>query len=184
MDPESEKRLLEAAKNKPTAIAPLYDYYFPRVHAFVCYRVPLLTDVEDIVAEIFLQVIKELQRFEWRHNNSFAAWLFRIAHNRVADYYRRKQPQTIELDEIISHQAAVPLPEESLLRQEIFGHLHHLLSTLSPRKQEIISLKFFGRLNNQEIARILGIDERTVASHLCRGLRELHQKYYLELEVK
>jgi DNA-binding NarL/FixJ family response regulator len=41
-------------------------------------------------------------------------------------------------------------------------------------------LKFFGGLRNNEIAQVLGIDERTVASHLCRGLEDLHCRYVCE----
>ena len=52
-----------------------------------------------------------------------------------------------------------------------------LIGSLSPRRQEIVTLKFFGDLRNTEIAQVLGLDERTVASHLCRGLADLHRLY-------
>jgi DNA-directed RNA polymerase specialized sigma24 family protein len=59
---------------------------------------------------------------------------------------------------------------------EQFLNLRCLIGTLSPRRQEIITLKFFGGLRNREIALMLALDERTVASHLCRGLEDLHRK--------
>lgn len=182
MDSASEERFIQAAERDPAAFAPLYEYYFPKVYTYVRYRIPANSDVEDIVAEIFLTVIKKLKQFEWRHGNSLAAWLFRIARNRVADFYRGNPRQPMPIDSLGSHRDSAPLPEDELLRQERLVRLQQLLNTLSSRQQEIITLKFFGQLRNQQIAQILGIDERTVASHLCRGIRELHRKYYLELE--
>ncbi len=55
-----------------------------------------------------------------------------------------------------------------------------MIETLSPRRQEVITLRFFGELRNQEIAEILSLDERTVASHLCRAIEDLQNKYQQE----
>jgi DNA-directed RNA polymerase specialized sigma24 family protein len=44
---------------------------------------------------------------------------------------------------------------------------------LSPRRQEVVTLRFYGGLRNREIARVLGLDERTVAAHLCRAIQDL-----------
>ena len=68
-------------------------------------------------------------------------------------------------------------PDALLLQKERFLRLQEMLHTLSPRRQEIISLRFFGGLRNQEIAEVLGLSEKTVASHLCRGLDDLQTKY-------
>lgn len=52
-----------------------------------------------------------------------------------------------------------------------------LIETLAPQRQKVVLLRFFAGLRNREIARVLGLDERTVASHLSRGIQDLHQKY-------
>ena len=82
-----------------------------------------------------------------------------------------------ELDEFASEAGQ---PEEIALQKEEFLQLYHLLGSLPRRRQEVITLKFFGGLRNQEIAQILGLGERTVAAHLCRGLEELQHKYRAE----
>lgn len=76
------------------------------------------------------------------------------------------------------------LPEEALRQQETFQHMRELVTTLSPRRQEVITLKFFGGLRNKEIADILNLDERTVASHLSRGLQDLRDKYTAQTPVR
>jgi RNA polymerase sigma-70 factor, ECF subfamily len=178
MDLDREQAWVEEARRDPRAFERLYNHYFPRVYAYVCYRVGRAHDGEDLVADTFLKAVEGLGRFEWRHEGSFAAWLFRIAHNAVADHHRRagRQESPIPLEDLPDVRAGDLLPEDDLLKKEKLAHLRSLLATLSPRRQEIITLKFFGGLRNSEIAAVLGLDERTVASHLCRGLRDLHQK--------
>jgi RNA polymerase sigma factor (sigma-70 family) len=57
-----------------------------------------------------------------------------------------------------------------------------LVATLSPRRQEIVTLKFFAGLRNREIADVLELDERTVASHLSRGLQDLQTRYRAQVQ--
>lgn len=180
MTPDQERTVIQRAQKDSGAFVHLYDFYFPRIHAYVCYRVYSPEDAEDLIADVFLKAIRKLGRFKWRREGSFAAWLFRIAHNLIVDYYRKHRPVALSLDssddlaELKSH---APLPEEILTQEETFQHMRALIATLSPRRQEIITLKFFGGLRNCEIADILGLDERTVASHLSRGLRDLQHRY-------
>lgn len=179
MSSQQELDWIAATRENPEAFTRLYDAYFPRLYAYMSYRVEHIQDVEDLVADVFLKVVQQLQHFSWRHEGSFAAWLFRIAHNTVADFYRQREPAVSlnMLETKTSVQTNSPSPEEAIVQGEYFTQLRRLLKTLSPRRQEVIRLKFFGGLRNQEIASILALDERTVASHLCRGLRDLYRGY-------
>jgi RNA polymerase sigma-70 factor (ECF subfamily) len=174
-----EREWVEKAQNDPLAFRHLYDSYFSRVYAYVSYRVGRIQDAEDMTSEIFLKAMEGITRLEWQHENSFASWIFRIAHNTVNDYYRKNNTvnEPISLEELPELRASVLLPEDALLRKEKFAQLRRLIFELPSRRQEVILLKFFGRLRNKEIATVLGLDERTVASHLSRALVSLHRKY-------
>ncbi len=191
MDPAEERATIERARADPRAFVPLYDHYFPRVHAYVRYRVGGYQDAEDIIAEVFLRALRGLGSFRWRHENSFAAWLFRIAHNLIVDHYRRSEwvalpdgalegaaptPET-EAGDTMRLTSRAPRPDQALSQRETFEQMRALVATLSPRRREVISLRFFGGLRNKEIAGILDLDERTVASHLSRGLQDLRERY-------
>ena len=182
LDSKQERTLVKKAQRDPTAFQELYNYYFPRVYAYVIYRVGRVQDTEDLVADTFLKVIERLDEFQWRGEGSFAAWLFRIAHNLVSDFYRRGRgpEESVPLEELPELASSTLLPADAVLQKEKFAYLRRLIGTLSPRRQEIIALKFFGGLRNKEIAVLLELDERTVASHLCRGLEDLHRKYVNE----
>jgi RNA polymerase sigma-70 factor (ECF subfamily) len=180
MTPDRESEYIQQARTDPRAFAPLYDHYLPRVHAYVCYRVYDPQDADDIVSDVFLRVIRHLGRFKPRHSHSFAAWLFRIAHNRVADYGRQQKRAgpVLEMGDSPAEWAdQAPLPEDALAQQEAFEQMRALIATLSPRRQEVITLRFYGGLRNFEIARVLGLNERTVAAHLSRALRDLERSY-------
>lgn len=185
MNTDQEKEWIATAQEDPQALKRLYDHYFPRLYAYVSYRVGRVQDVEDLVAGTFLKAIEGIEGFKWQHKNSFAAWLFSIARNLISNFYRREQRwETVPLDESPNLQASKLLPEDVALQKEKFQSLRRLIGTLTPRQQEIITLRFFGGLRNQEIAEILGIDERTVAAHICRGLKTAHRKYINEFVSK
>jgi len=182
MNHEREKELIESACLDLSAFKELYAHYFPKIYAYITYRVGRVQDAEDLVAGTFLKATERLGQFEWRGDGSFAAWLFRIAHDLVVDFYRRdgKTPESVSIDELPDIRSDAVLPDDAAMRKENFAFLQQLIGTLSPRRQEIITLRFFGGLRNKEIAAILGLDERTVASHLCRGLEDLHGKYLIK----
>ncbi len=191
MKPEQEQAYIQKAQEDPRAFVHLYDHYFSSIHAYVCYRVHSLQDAEDIIAEIFLKALHKVRDFRWNHSHSFAAWLFRIAHNLIVDYYRqgRTAEFSLELNGGLQEDGSlngralaspIPRPEEALTQQETFQQMRDLVTTLSPRRQEVITLKFFGGLRNKEIADVLNLDERTVASHLSRGLQDLRDKYVVQ----
>lgn len=167
----------------PTAFRELYRTYFPRIAGYVAYRVAHRHDREDVVSEIFLKALDYLPRFEYRGKGSFSAWLFRIAHNTVSSYHTDNTPHASEGDEnpLLEHlsstsEAFLP-PEQIITRHEAFAQLHQHLRALPPQRQKVITLRFFGDLSNQEIAEILNLDARTVASHLSRGLADLYRLY-------
>jgi RNA polymerase sigma-70 factor (ECF subfamily) len=183
MTPEQEYEYIQQARSDPRAFVYLYDHYFPRIHGYVRYRVHSQQDAEDLVADVFFKAIRGLERFRWRKGSSFAAWLFRIAHNLIVDYHRQHEGVALSLDaddDVPELASPVPLPEQVLARRETFREMRDLIATLSPRRQEVITLRFFGGLHNNEISAILGLDERTVAAHLCRGVQDLQRRYTAE----
>ena len=115
LSPEEERVLATAAPAAPDddhAFGRLYDAYLPRIYAYVGYRLPA-EDVEDVVAETFVKMARGLRRFRWRGPGSFSAWLFRIAHNEIAEQYRRRGhgPESIALDAADEVGDDDPLPD-------------------------------------------------------------------------
>ncbi len=176
---QHERDLVARARGDLEAFRRLYRHYFPRVYAYIGYRVGREQDTEDLTAETFLKAMEGLSGFRWRGEGSFAAWLFRIAHNLVSNFYRagQKAPEPIPPEALPDLQSLDGLPADALARKELLANLRRLIGTLSPRQQEIVTLRFFGGLRNKEIAALLELDERTVAAYLSRGVHRLQDRY-------
>lgn len=179
LDPERERDLVRGLGQDAQSFNELYHHYLPRVYAYVAYRVDSDQDAQDVTSETFLRVVEASHKFVYHSEGSFAGWVFRIAYNLVQDYYRRQKRgvRQIPLEDLTEIRSDSLLPEEILLSKERFAELRDLIGTLPPRRQEVVLLKFYGGLRNREIAEVLGLSEKTVASHLCRGVRELYTKY-------
>lgn len=178
LSPDEERDLI-AKVTEPDAFRQLYRHYFPRVYAYVAHRVGRETDAEDVTSGIFTKVVENVRSFEYRGEGSFSAWLFRIAYNEVQQFYRNTQRTVadIPLQDAPMIRSESQTPDEALQAKEQYLRLQAMVETLSPRRREVISLRFFGGLRNQEIAQVLDLDERSVASHLSRGLTDLQRKY-------
>lgn len=181
LSPEAEQTaIIQVQRGQREAFRPLYRHYLPRVYAYVAYRVASREDAEDLTADIFLNVLRALEGFNYRGRGSFAAYLFRSAHNAVQQHYREQQrnPQALVLDALPEIASTEVNPDDALQRQEAYAHLRACIDTLPARRQEIVRLRFFAGLRNQEIAEVLHLNEKTVASHLSRALDDLRRLYH------
>jgi RNA polymerase sigma-70 factor, ECF subfamily len=177
-----EAWLIQQAQQDIRFFRELYPRYVDRIYAYIAYRVGTKQDVEDLVSETFLRALERIQDFEYRGEWSFGGWLLRIAYLVVNEHYRRhathKTP--LALEDVPMIESEHPHLDDQLILKELFVTLQHLLQTLAPRQQEVILLKYFGGLRNQEIATLLGMTESTIASYLSRALDTLEKKYQLE----
>jgi RNA polymerase sigma-70 factor, ECF subfamily len=171
---------VEAARLDPQVFRILFRRYHPRVFAYIAARVSSADDADDITAEIFIRVVDGLASFEYRGPGSFSAWVFRIAYHEAARYVSRSRPRDVLLDDLPELPGSEVGPEYDVERKEQFAAVRRLILRLSPREQEVISMRYFAGVRNREIAEVLGIDERTVASTINRALERLRHKLRFE----
>lgn len=155
-----------------------FRHYYPRIYNYLRYRVKMPEDAEDLIGITFEKAYRHRQQFD-PEKGAFSAWIFRIAHNTLANYYRSHQRQAVweangeALDDLITPEAS---PEAQLIQQEAITHLLQGVAQLSERDQEIISLKFASRLSNREISQIMDLKEKTVSVVLLRAIRRLQKQ--------
>lgn len=164
-----------AAKTDPDSFAKLYDYYFPKVYAFVVGKIYDQNKAEDLVSDIFMKMLKALPNFEWR-GLPFGAWVFRIARNRINDYLREyKKNDFVDLEHIKEslHQKESESPVTKAKQSELHSKVAEVIAKLPEREADVVKLKFFAELSNKEIASTLDITESNVGVIIFRTLKVL-----------
>lgn len=157
--------------------AELFRHYYPRIYSYLRYRVNTREDAEDLISIVFEKAYTHRHQFN-THKGTFSTWLFGIAHNILANFYRSRQRREVwETTEGLPEDLVKPdsSPETGLIQQETMAQLLQAITHLGERDQEVISLKFAGRLSNQEIGQIMGLPEKHVAVVLFRAMRRLQQ---------
>src|ERR671918_256737 len=86
-----------AAHGDEEAAANLFDAYYPRLFRYALGKLGNRTDAEDVAAETFARVVRDLERFKWR-GGGFEAWIFRIAANLMVDHFREARRERPEED--------------------------------------------------------------------------------------
>lgn len=167
MDLTQERDLVEKAKESLKAFDKLYEHYLPKIYGYVLNRSANREVAEDVTSKTFIKAMTKIQTFKYQ-GYSFGAWLYRIAHNNLMDYYR-KNPLLGTVDaQKVESQEKTDRKAEDLERQ---GIILQALSKLPKQYQQVLSLKFFEELTNEEIAEVLGCRKETLAVKLHRSLR-------------
>jgi RNA polymerase sigma-70 factor (ECF subfamily) len=163
-----ERSLIEASQRDPRRFAELYEANFERVYAFIVARVRDRSEAEDVTSEVFHQALANLARFEWR-GVPFAAWLYRIAANAIADRAERAgRERPLDADE----PAASADFEETELRAKVF----RLVKGLPAEQSKVIEMRFADGASIREVATHLGRSEGAVKQLQYRGLQTLRDR--------
>jgi RNA polymerase sigma-70 factor (ECF subfamily) len=149
-----------------------YREYLPRILNYVRLKVGGEELARDLTAEVFERALAKQHTL--RRPEAFGAWLFAIARNVVAGYYRQRRP-TLPLEVVSERPAPGRSPVEEAVRQEELAALREAVAALPERDQEIIRLKFGGGLGNREIAEIVDLNAGHVAVIVYRALRKLRR---------
>ncbi len=173
---DEEDVLRRAAKGDREAFGQLYEQYIDRIFNYVYYRTGNLHDAEDLTARVFQRAMNHIHTYTDR-GVPFSAWLYRIAHNLVANWHRdRSRRQEIPLNDLPVVPSKEDRPETSLVRSQEQESLLRLIRQLPPERQNLLILKFVENLSNAEIGQIMGRSEGAVKSLYHRTLLSLRDE--------
>jgi RNA polymerase sigma-70 factor, ECF subfamily len=171
---QDESQLIQRARQGDlAAVSELYNLHVDRIYQYVRYRTNDEQTAEDITAEVFLRAIESLGSYS-DQGSPFIAWLYRIAHARVIDYWRRsKRSQTAPLDDPLLQDGLVTTDDAIDIDFVQHRSLWSALRQLTDEQQNVIILKFVQGLGNAEIAQIMGKTEGAIKALQRRALEAL-----------
>jgi len=173
--------VVQASQGDREAFGELYDRYVKRIYNYIYFRTSNPFDAEDLTERVFFRAIRHIEKYENR-GLPISAWLYRIAHNLVANWYRdNSRRQEIPLDTFdFSLQYKGEHPEVAVLKTEEKEDLLHVIRQLPEDRQQLLLLKFVDSMTNAEIGQIMDRTEGAIKSLYHRTLMTLREEYNLE----
>lgn len=170
--------VVKAQAGDQTAFHRLVDHFQPEIFRMIYYRSRSQMDAEDLTQDVMLKACKNIGRL--KSPEVFRSWLYRIAVNRLRDYYRKIQFKSlfgfVSMDEEDFHEseemAVAPEAEGGMSRKDFWRQIEQMLTTLSNMEKEVFLLRFFDQLTIKEISAALKKNESTIKTHLYRALRK------------
>lgn len=169
-DPDLEDVL--AAQHDRAAFGRLYRRYVDRVYGYAFYLLGDHHDAEDATERTFLAALAALDRYR-DSGSTFRAWLFRIAHNQLANALRTRDRQRAASLDAVAEPATDDDPAGALGRAEDRRRLHRAIERLPEDRRQVVVLRFVDGLTAREIGAVLGRSEGAVRVLQHRALREL-----------
>lgn len=173
--PTGDHVLIEQAKTDPEAFGVLYDRYVDRIYSYIFYRVGNHYDAEDLTARTFHRALDHIGSYKQK-GAPFSAWLYRIAHNLMANWHRdRQRHPMVSIEDAagtVQNDNDPPSVAEALEETEL---LLETVRGLPAERQQLLTLKFVEGLSNVEIGRIMGRSEGAIKSLYFRTLISLRE---------
>ena len=177
-----EAVLERAVQGDSEAFGALYERYVGRIYNYIYYRTGNVYDAEDLTERVFMRALRHIRNYNHR-GLPFSAWLYRIAHNLVANWHRdNSRRREIPLEDGILVSSPGIFPESEVVQSEEQEHLLRVLRCLPAERQHLIILKFVDHLSNAEIGQIMGASNAAASQALDRlvGLGFVERKEHPE----
>ena len=165
--------LVALAKRDKRAFGELYERHLSNIYSYVYYRTGNVHDAEDLTAKVFLRALSHIGNYVDR-GAPFQAWLYRIAHNLVANWHRDQgRRKIIALDDYAAQSLKSEAPQRLSEEREDAKELLEAVRRLPPDRQQLLLLKFLQQMSNAEIGSVMGRTEGAIKSLYHRTLLAL-----------
>lgn len=148
----------------------------------------------DIFQETFVKVITKLQERKYVDSGKFSAWIMRIAHNVIMDWYRDNRAQNIveatednDLSNINSNSCLDYNIEDRYINEQVLRDVKKMMNLLPPTQREIVFMRFYQEMSFKEIAEATGVSINTALGRMryaILNLRRMAKKSKMSLEVQ
>lgn len=146
----------------------------------------------DMFQETFFKVVSRLQQGKYIANGKFSAWLMRIAHNVIMDWYRQQRAQNIvdaPKENDLSNVGSTLLEssrEGELVNNQVMEDVRRMMSHLPDSQREVVFMRFYQQMSFKEIAEATGVSINTALGRMryaILNLRRMTREHQLTLQM-
>ncbi len=171
-----ENAVARACAGDSEAFSFLYERNVTRIYNYIYYRIGSEADAEDITSRVFYRAFGHINTYVDK-GVPFSAWLYRIAHNLIANWHRDShRRKEVPLDDQLELPVKADHPERAMEKTQEVEQLLQGIRRLSADRQQLLILKFVEDYSNAEIADIMGKSEGAIKSLYHRALIALRSE--------
>ncbi len=147
---------------------------------------------DDIFQETFVKVITKLQQRKYVNSGKFSAWLVRIAHNVIMDWYREQKSEKIvepSEDNDLSNLGGDLLDmnvENQFVNEQVLRDVKKMMNMLPPTQREVVYMRFYQEMSFKEIAEATGVSINTSLGRMryaILNLRRMVREHHVTLQL-
>ena len=164
-----------------------------RLFSYILFVVRDRNNAEDIFQETFVKVITRLQDGKYTTSGKFSAWIMRIAHNVIMDWYRDQRAERVveatldnDLSNISGSELVVGSIESHYVNSQVMRDVRNLLDNLPPTQREVVFMRYYQQLSFKEIADTTSVSINTALGRMryaILNLRRMAKTYGMTLQL-
>lgn len=165
-----------------------------KIFAYILFVVHERELANDLFQETFVKVITKLQQHRYEPSGKFAAWVMRIAHNVVMDWYRNRKADNIvetsddnELTNINNARLSVTNIENEKVNSQILCDVKNVMESLPPTQREVVYMRFYQEIPFKEIAELTGVSINTSLGRMryaILNMRRMVKEHNISLRME
>ena len=192
MDLADEMLVRIYAEGNNKAFDTLIERYEEKIFSYIFFAVRNQDVADDIFQETFMKAVVTIQQGKYVENGKFQAWLTRIAHNLVIDYFRQLKNENCVSDDDVDYdlfndiKLAETTVENKMVREQVLDDVKLLVEHLPQNQKEVVFMRYYQELSFKEIAEITGVSINTALGRMryaLLNLRRMASKKELHLAI-
>ena len=160
------------------AVIQFYKSYSPKILSYLAKKLPRHEDAQELTNDVFLEAIDSLSIL--RREQSTLSWLYRIAHNKMVDFYRKKKIKSILLSQAPFLQifaSEIYQPEFQFEKNKIRDSIELAFRSLSLKYRKILTLHYEENIQVKTLAKIFSLSFKATESLLFRARQSFKLAY-------
>lgn len=187
-----EELVVLYAEGNNAAFDHLLNRYKSSIHSYIYFVVRNKELTEDIFQESFVKVIMTIKQGRYTENGKFKAWITRIAHNLVIDYFRQERNENVvsndevEVDLFNNIKLCEGTVEDRMVRRQVLADVRNLVKHLPDNQREVLEMRYYQDLSFKEIAEKTGVSINTALGRMryaILNMRRMAEENRIELSL-
>jgi len=176
-----EELVIKYAEGVNEAFDVLLNRYKSKLFSYIYFAVRDRDLADDIFQDTFVKAIMTIRQGRYTENGKFPAWITRIAHNLIIDYFRQEKSN----NQISSEEAGFDLLnnpkysddniEDRLIHDQIITDIKKLVMYLPENQQEVVIMRYYKNLSFKEIADATGVSINTALGRMRYAILNLRR---------